>query len=288
MLHSINFQYSKPWLFFFITFLWSWLFYGSAALTGQPQTSTLVMMLHALGGIGPTLAAIILLYSLADKADRRDFWARCFDLKRIGWRWLLLIFCLAPALTILASSFDKIFGGVGMQLEETAQTALAQPWRFLPLVIFYLLFGPIPEEIGWRGYALDGLQVNHHPIVASLILGGFWATWHLPLFGIVDSYQNNLGIGTAFFWMYLFTIIFQAIIMTWLYNHTHRSTLAAILFHFVVNFTGQFFIIGNRGETILFFLWALSALASAIALQVNRKDSTQRQTHRQDHTILPN
>jgi membrane protease YdiL (CAAX protease family) len=35
-------------------------------------------------------------------------------------------------------------------------------------------------------------------------------------------------------------ILAESVIMTWIYNNTQRSTLSAILFHFMMNFTGEF------------------------------------------------
>jgi membrane protease YdiL (CAAX protease family) len=31
---------------------------------------------------------------------------------------------------------------------------LENPIKILPFVIFFLLFGPLPEELGWRGFGL--------------------------------------------------------------------------------------------------------------------------------------
>lgn len=37
------------------------------------------------------------------------------------------------------------------------------------------------EELGLRGFALPHLQKRRSPFRASLIIGIFWALWHLPV-----------------------------------------------------------------------------------------------------------
>jgi membrane protease YdiL (CAAX protease family) len=53
---------------------------------------------------------------------------------------------------------------------------------------------------------------------------------------------------------------FQSILMTWIYNNTGRSTLAAILFHFMVNFIGELFLLGAGADFYQIIVWALAAL----------------------------
>lgn len=99
-----------------------------------------------------------------------------------------------PVNTLLAALVDIIQGGWGIAPEGISQLLI------LPMLIFWLFFGPVPEEPGWRGYALDGLQSRHSALVSSLIVGIVWLAWHLPLFFIEGTWQaEHLGVGTLFF-----------------------------------------------------------------------------------------
>ena len=123
-----------------------------------------------------------------------------------------------------------------------------------------LLFGPLPEEMAWRGYVLDGLQARWNALIASLILGIAWTLWHLPLFLIEGSYQYGLGIGTPQFWLFVLGMVPQSILMTWIYNNNRRSTVTAVLFHFMINFVGELLALSLRAETIYVASWWIAAL----------------------------
>ncbi len=49
------------------------------------------------------------------------------------------------------------------------------------LVIGSMLSSPILEEPGWRGFAGTQLQSRFGWVIASLIVGTLWWTWHIPI-----------------------------------------------------------------------------------------------------------
>jgi membrane protease YdiL (CAAX protease family) len=92
--------------------------------------------------------------------------------------------------------------------------------------------GSLGEEAGWRGFALPRLQQRFSPLVASLILGFFWATFHCIYF-----FMNLRSESWYMFWIRLGDIPL-AVLFTWLYNRTKgKSLLPVLLLHASMNAT---------------------------------------------------
>ena len=77
---------------------------------------------------------------------------------------------------------------------------------------------------------------------ASLIIGMFWAAWHLPLFYLEGSYQYNLGVGTPDFWSFNAAIFIGSVIYGWLYNASGGVAFAPVIFHALGNLSGEVFL----------------------------------------------
>jgi len=186
------------------------------------------------------IGGIAFTYLTKDKEGRRDYWSRIFNPARIPAKWYLVIFLLMPVLMGVAVLLDLLTGGSIAPFEETIRPFLVQPVMLIPFALSVFLVGPFPEEFGWRGYVLGRLQQRWNALISSLILGVIWAAWHLPLFFIPGTYQYDQGAWTVWFWTFMIGIIPLTVIMTWIFNNTRRSTLAIMLFHFMVVFTDDF------------------------------------------------
>ena len=254
-------QDPNPSLYFGLVFGWTWLFWLAAIWVRQDVSTWPVRLLQYAGGVGPPLAATLLTYWLHGQEGWREFWRRVFQVRRIRGGWWLAILFVPPFVAALAALGDRLLGGQGLTWAENASRLALQPLAIVPQALFLFLFGPLPEELGWRGYALPGLQTKWSALRASLVLGLVWALWHLPLFWIPGAYQQGLGIGTPLFWQFIANIIAQTVLMTWIYNNTRQSTLAAILFHFMINFSGELVTLTPRAEGLQTFVWIGAAIA---------------------------
>ena len=239
MVKEQNFTSAKrtsPWPFFALTFVLTWIFWIPLALTGQNVMGGPLMIALLVGGFGPSIVGIIMVYRTEGREGRRDFWRRSISFKQIGARWYAVILLIFPALYGLGILLDILLGGSPPGAEALAQIA-AQPASLLVMVVMGLVIGPLSEELGWRGFALDQLQSKWSALVSSLLLGVFWWVWHFPLFFMIGMVQNELGFGTLLFWMFAASVFAQSILYTWVYNSTGRSILAVILLHFMSNST---------------------------------------------------
>jgi membrane protease YdiL (CAAX protease family) len=251
--------FSNPWLFFGATFAWTWAFWGLGILLKISLESTFGFGLLFLGVLGPLVTGIGFTYLTKNQAGRRDYWRRMVDVRRIGLKWLLILLLFVPVLNGLAALIDVVLGGTGAVWGETLVNAASNPFGLVLSAIFATLI-PFIEELGWRGYVLDRLQASRSAFMATLILGVVWSLWHLPLFFIADSYQAGLGVGTLEFWLFMIGIVPLSFAFTWVYNNTQRSILAVILFHGMVNFTGELIAITERADTFAIGLWIIAAL----------------------------
>ena len=254
-------------IFFLLTFSISWLFWGLLVFTGLPLDNVLGLILFILAGSGPPLSAILLIYHQGDKTIIRDYWQRLLSFRRLGWKGAIISLFCVPILTLVAGFAANIFyRNGGISLEPQFRSNLIS---LIPFGIFTLLYGPLPEEMGWRGYALDQLQKKLNVVAASLILGLLWALWHLPMFFIPGTYQNALLENLQALILFPVKIILHTLIMTWIFLYTQRSTLSAVLYHFSINFSGETFFLSSPGEMILLVI--LAFLATTVAIHLKKR-----------------
>ena len=171
--------------------------------------------------LGPTLSAFIMSGITEGRAGVRRLLRRIV-LWRVGLRWYLFALIGIPSIMVLGM----------LVLPETLASIepidpLSLLTSYLPFFLIILLFGPLGEEPGWRGFALPRLQRLNGPLVGTFILWPLWVFWHLPLFWsghwIPPSILN--------FIMFALAVLPSTVIVTWVFNNTKGSVLIAILMH---------------------------------------------------------
>jgi membrane protease YdiL (CAAX protease family) len=237
----------------------SWIPWLLAVSTGRGTENVAVKVLLLVGLLVPALVAVILIIISEDAEYHWDYWKRVFDLSIISRNGYLMIFLMPVVITLGAVLMSFFFGESASQLRVVPQVR-----AHIPSLIIYILYiffvGPFPEELGWRGYWLDKLRSHLSGLRASLLIALVWAIWHIPLF-MIKGYplQSKAGdpLLVAFYLLNLFPV---SVIFTYLFYNNQRSTLTAILFHFMINFTGQLFELRPLTEGLKTSLYLLVAI----------------------------
>jgi len=118
---------ANPWVYFGVTFAWTWAFWGLGILLNISMESALGGSILLLGVLGPLVTGIGFTYLTKNKAGQRDYWLRIVDVKRIGLKWLLILLLFMPLLNGLAALLDFLLGGAGAVWGETLVNTAANP-----------------------------------------------------------------------------------------------------------------------------------------------------------------
>ena len=220
-------------------------------------------LFYILGGVGPLLAAFIVLSVLRGKSDYEDLF-RPLMRWRVGVIWYLVALFGYAALWIIAITLR---GELATELEK-----LGPPLALIQVFLVSLL-AAVPEEVAWRGFALPRFQARYNALTASLIVGVLWALWHLPLLLTQGTVMSSYPLVP-----YLFKVVAVSVIYTWIFNSTRGSLLIVTLFHAASNTVGPF---AGLEQTLVF------ALAAAALILVFRPAHLSHQGERLEQKDAP-
>jgi membrane protease YdiL (CAAX protease family) len=170
----------RPLLTFFsLTFAATWTFWAAAAAltaggaTDGPVPAALGGAVFLLGVFAPGLVAVALTDRHEGRAATRTLLGRVFRW-RVPARWYVFAIAFIPAIELSAALAHRLAAGTWPRFGQT-------PWYVMPMALLVSTWVQAGEEVGWRGYALPRLSVRFGLGGGSVILGIFWALWHLPL-----------------------------------------------------------------------------------------------------------
>lgn len=207
---------------------------GSSVTSQTTSASSPGLVLLIIGMFSPTISAFITT-QIYDKNDGIQDLLRRFIKVRISWKWYLI--SIAVPLIILAIRIF-IYLISGKSLSESA--LISNPVSLIGFTISIAIMGPLSEEFGWRGFAIDNLLKTHGIFASSLILGIIWGFWHLPLFFIKGTIQQLHGNVFIEFPIFILTVMGLTVYVNWIYIKSGRSIFAAILAHFAFNWIYSF------------------------------------------------
>jgi membrane protease YdiL (CAAX protease family) len=192
--------------------------------TGSGAGSIAIGALVLLGTIAPSLVALALTARREGRAAVRTLLRRVVQAD-IGLRWYVFAIGFMPAIKLTVALVHRAVMGAWPAFG-------GESWYLMAGAILVSTWVQAGEEIGWRGYALPRLSERVGLAPASVILGVVWASWHLPLFVMLDS--DKLG---QSFPIYVVQVTALSVAVAWLYWRTGGSLLLAMIFHAAVNNT---------------------------------------------------
>ena len=249
---SISAIFSRKTIWGFLAFShgWTWFFWFLASLWGTTVWRPPAIFFFVLGGMGVLLGGIVMTRLTYGVDGLRDLARRIIDPTRIPGRWWAVILLFFPALTLLAGALARLIGVTQQPFDLSGVVQrLAHPAGLAAMIGFTLIIGPLPEEIGWRGYLLDQVQARWHALSAGLLVGLLNWLWHFPLF-LLPGYSDAFRAIPPSMLQLFFVVLPAGLLYTWVYDNTRRSVLAVILFHFAGNFWGEFFGLAVEAQTI--------------------------------------
>jgi len=236
-----------------ITYLISWIIWGILIIlvnNGVTTSSGLLgVIILAVGGFGPTIAAIVLQEKITLKSIRKYIFGG--NHRAVPY---LLLFCILLTVVIGLSS---------MELQPDL------PLYLFPVywIIMTVLIGG-NEELGWRGFMQPFLEKSVPFPIAVLITSITWSAWHLPLWLVEGSSQQTSPF-----------IIFAAfgLILSFSMAAIHKKTKCVFysaVFHGLSNTLMAYFVVG--ANLIIIFGGIFIIIISLLIWYIDKRKSIQR------------
>jgi len=249
--------------FFILSYALSWMYWIPMLVLGlrvAPGSSTT----HFPGLLGPAVAACIVEAACHGATGLGALLRRLILVSRP--HWVFWVYSLSPVGFLAAALFVMRVHGVPIPGTQEFARFSGLPELGLPAIVLLVFFiGSYGEEIGWRGFALERLQQRFGPLGGTLLLALLWAGWHLPAFGVVQTYREMtipMILGG-----FIFGIACGSLVLARVAHRTSGSVLAAALWHAAYNLTsatsaGGGFIAAFTTTCVM--LWALVLLAGEL------------------------
>ncbi len=197
-----------------------------------------------LGALSASLAGLVVAAVEGGKPAVRELLSRG-KIWRVGGRWWLTALVLPLVPVLLAVVVAGIYTG-----QPVDWAGLGPLYSVIPSLTLLIVFAGLGEEFGWRGFALPRLRTRHSALIATLIIGGFHALWHIPLFLVKGEPYNILAQQIGFlpaFLGYATLVVALSFQMTWIFANTGGSVLLAAVYHGAGNAWAGYFAVDRGG-----------------------------------------
>jgi membrane protease YdiL (CAAX protease family) len=219
--------------YFLLTFAISWAIEVPLALPARGAIRAIVPpWLHYVASFGPLVAVTIVTFATRGRKGIANLLSGLARWRAWPIYWIIAVVapCAVFALLILAT---KLTQGAWPDLAMLGQPDYLPALGILPTLLLWTLTLGAGEEVGWRGFARPRLQSSRSAFSASMLLGTFWAAWHLPALFYRDT---NIEMDVLVIPMLLTVAAASSTVYTWMYNGTWGSMLIPAIFHGLLDF----------------------------------------------------
>lgn len=235
----------------YVIFFMLFVLIGTSMVLGVPKSITNILQI--ISAWSSTFAFVILFKKIYPGLRLRDFVKRQFapEIRFSVLTTVVIIQVIIIAVTIFLLSITN----------DTQNLALSVTGLGLLFFAFLdnLVRGPLGEELGWRGYALNELQKKYSPLNSALIVGVLWGFWHTPLWFASGYTGANI---IKYIALFMIGIISFSIIVTLFYN-LNKNLVIPIITHQIFNFS----LVLVKGDLLDFLVYVmLSYFVVAIVL----------------------
>ncbi len=213
------------------TFLCSWVMWGLVALGGKLEITYLSfgtpfgMTLYVLGGLSPAICEVVIQKRNCNKDEFKTFLKSIMNPKHSKWFYL---YAIGGAILIQVIS----------ALPDPSTIKL--PFYMGFVLILPMVIGGGLEEIGWRGLLQPELEKRLPHFAATFVVGVIWALWHIPLWFIDGTNQQNIN----FLWFFINALTLSFFIGS--VRYISGSILLAILAHATINAFWEVMPVSNK------------------------------------------
>lgn len=272
--------------FLALTFGITWGAWIPLALAGHRVTSGLDVA-YVVGLLGPMLGALATTAIIEGRARVRELAANMIRV-RAGGRWWLVALGLPLAVyavvyVVLAAYSVFLLAPVELPTWRTLGLFNGLPiTNALGMWLLLVVVNGLGEETGWRGFLLPHLQRVCSPLAASLVVGVFWAAWHVPAFFLSETYRQ---MPASMLPMFFVGLLSGSIVLAWLYNRGRASVLLVAAFHGTYNLLSG--AVGARGIVAAAETTAVMIVAAVLVIQELRAGRRERAGRPARHAMSP-
>jgi len=200
-----------------VFYVLTWLFL--MLLGGIQQATGLLPPEIGLAQWGPGIAALLMLLIFRKDGHKITFFSK-----------------ETPATRYLCAALIPL--GVGLivllirSLLHIEPSADAPTYGSLALLILWMPFGAIGEELGWRGYLHKKLDPRMRGLFSSLLVGVLWMPIHVQFFAQ----------GPVFLFFLALVLISYSVVIYALVQDTGFNVALASIFHLAINLSNLLFL----------------------------------------------